>query len=145
MGYGLMTTKTIYYPNRTKKRYFSMCDAARIAREVVKDRGDTPEEVLACIAKGMGFTYISLSRLTEVEAGLITTKQLPLLVKTVIKGLEYLTNKFRLLKPFLAPLLVILKKIYDLVNKIDVAEPPQERVENVVGDKCRCKDFKKGV
>jgi len=60
-----MTVKTYNKPNRTKIRTFTSCDVARIAREVVRDEGSTPEEVLACIAKGLGFTHISLSRTTN--------------------------------------------------------------------------------
>jgi len=42
-------------------RYFSSCDCARVARNVVDDRGVSPESVVACVAKGLGFTYLGLS------------------------------------------------------------------------------------
>lgn len=42
-------------------RYFSSCDCARVARNVVEDRDVSPESVIACVAKGLGFTYLGLS------------------------------------------------------------------------------------
>lgn len=47
---------------RGKPRYFSACDVARVARNAVDDRGYTPESVLACTAKGLGFTYLGLGK-----------------------------------------------------------------------------------
>lgn len=129
-------------PNRTKARLFSSCDAARIAREVVKDdKSLTPEQVLACIAKGMGFTHISLSRLTVVESGISLDKKTILpLVLSLEKGLILLSKKGRIVKQFLAPLLVILKKIIDIAGRVDIAEPPQANVDDViVKGKCDCK------
>lgn len=133
----------IQRPNRTKRRYFTACAAARIAREVVKDDPETtPEEVLACIAKGFGFSHISLSRQTVVESGINLDKKsvLPLLL-TLEKGLISLAKKYSFLKDFLAPLLVILKKALDLLGRVDVAEPPQAEVDDVINkEKCKCKD-----
>jgi len=129
-------------PNRTKPRLFSSCDAARIAREVVKDdKSLTPEQVLACIAKGMGFTHISLSRLTVVESGINLDKKTILpLVLSLEKGLIELSKKTKLIGQFLAPLLVILKKIIDIAGRVDIAEPPQAAVDDViVKGKCECK------
>jgi hypothetical protein len=129
-------------PNRTKARLFSSCDAARIAREVVKDdQSLTPEQVLACIAKGFGFTHISLSRLTVVESGINLDKKTILpLVLSLEKGLIVLSKKTKLIGQFLAPLLVILKKIIDIVGRVDIAEPPQAAVDDViVKGKCECK------
>ena len=62
LKWGFMPRYCFNRPNRKNKRYFSACDAARIAREVVKDRGLTPEEVLACVAKGLGFTHIIVNK-----------------------------------------------------------------------------------
>jgi hypothetical protein len=130
-------------PNRTKKRYFTACDAARIAREVVEDDPTaTPEEVLACIAKGFGFTHISLSRLRAVESGVNLDKKaiLPLLLN-LLKLIEKAREKAGILKDFLGPIFVILKKVVDLVKKIDTIEPPQREVDEVIDpQKCKCKD-----
>ena len=130
-------------PNRTERRYFKSCDAARIAREVVRDDPETtPEEVLACIAKGFGFTHISLSRVRVVESAVIFTK-IPIKPTLTIlaKLLEKLAETSRLLKRLLGPALVVLKKAIDLADKIDIIEPPQAEVDDVINPgKCRCKD-----
>lgn len=137
-----MTTKTIYYPNRTKKRYFSMCDAARIAREVVKDRGDTPEEVLACIAKGLGFTHISLSRTRVMEGKILAVlTKLPAILLPIIALVRVLAKRYGWLLPILKKLLE-LKKAWDEVKNLFDSTPPSAKVESVFGDKCKCKENK---
>lgn len=138
-----MPKVTYYKPNRTRVRYFTACDAARIARQVVQDDSETtPEEVLACIAKGFGFTHVSLSRLRVVEAGLTLEKKqiLPALVN-LLKIIEKLAQKSKLFKDFIAPLLVIIKKIIETVDKIDTIDPPQGEVDDVINkEKCKCKN-----
>jgi len=133
----------IQRPNRTRVRYFTSCDAARIAREVVRDDPETtPEEVLACIAKGFGFSHISLSRIRAVESGISLDKKaiMPLLL-TLLKLIEKGRASSQLLKDFLGPLFVILKKIIDMVDKIKTLDPPQQEVDDVIDPrKCRCKD-----
>jgi hypothetical protein len=116
---------------------------ARIAREVVRDDQETtPEEVLACIAKGFGFTHVSLSRLRVVESAVIFTK-IPIKPTLTILGklLEKLAEKSNLFKRLLGPALVALKKAIELADKIDTIDPPQAEVDSVINPmKCRCKD-----
>ena len=130
-------------PNRTNKRYFTSCDVARIAREVVRDDPQTtPEEVLACIAKGFGFTHVSLSRLRVVESGISLDKKaiLPVLL-TLLKLIEKGGTLGRRLKEFLAPLLVVLKKAIEIASRVETLDPPQGEVDDVINPgKCRCKD-----
>lgn len=138
-----MPEKCYNKPNRTKVRTFSSCDAARIAREVVRDDQETtPEEVLACIAKGFGFTHISLSRIRVVESAISLDKKaiMPLLLN-LLKLIEKGRLKAGVLKDFLGPIFVILKKIIDMVDKIKTLDPPQAEVDDVISrSKCRCKD-----
>jgi hypothetical protein len=139
-----MPEVVINRPNRTKRRYFRACDAARIAREVVKDDQETtPEEVLACIAKGFGFTHVSLSRLRVVESGIqIRPKDVVVLTKTALTLLEKLAVKFPRLAKFLAPIIEAMKKAGDYLQKIDTIDPPQQEVDDVINKlKCQCKEF----
>jgi len=126
-------------PNRTKRRYFKACDAARIAREVVRDDPETtPEEVLACIAKGFGFTHVSLSRLRVVESSIIKPKHALVILQKSIPLLEKLLNKFPWLR-WLGPLVPALKKALDFINKVDTLDPPQTEVDDVINkEKCNC-------
>lgn len=130
-------------PNRKNIRTFSSCDVARIAREVVRDESEaTPETVLACIAKGFGFTHISLSRIRTVESGISLDKKaiMPLLL-TLLKIIEKGRARAGLLKEFLGPIFVILKKIIDMVDKIKTLDPPQAEVDDVIDpNRCKCKD-----
>jgi len=129
-------------PIRTKKRIFRTCDAARIAREVVKDDPEaTPEEVLGCIAKGFGFTHISLSRMTSLQSNIGITKvpikpTLLILEKLLVK----ISKQSATLKALLIPVLATLKKLIGMADKIDLIEPPQAEVDDVINkDKCNCK------
>lgn len=137
-----MVQKCYNKPNRTKKRTFSTCDAARIAREVVRDEPEaTPETVLACIAKGFGFTHISLSRIRMVESG-IGLGKVPIKPAVIIleKALIKL-SKIDLFKKALGPILIAVKKIIDLADKIDTIDPPQKEVDDVIDkERCKCKD-----
>jgi hypothetical protein len=54
--------------------------------------------------------------------------------------MEKASTKFKLLRDFLAPLLVLLKKALELTNKIETLDPPQSTVEDALNpDKCKCK------
>jgi hypothetical protein len=136
-----MTLKCYDKPNRTKPRFFSSCDAARIARNVVIDTDQTPEQVLACIAKGMGFTHISLSRQRSVESGINLSKGAitPLLIilkKTVIS----LGNRFPRLLRFIAPLIEAVDALSNAIQLI-FDQPDQEKVDDAIAPgKCTCKD-----
>jgi len=129
-------------PVRKEPRYFTSCDAARIARQVTFDHPDeTPEQVLACIAKGMGFAYISLSRTTVVESGIGFGK--PKIPKVILE--KAATNFEKLLEKLPGGIkrwgaaLPIFKKLLDAI-KPDIAEPPQALVDDVIQPgKCRCK------
>jgi len=139
-----MPNVVINRPNRTKRRYFRACDAARIAREVVKDDPETtPEEVLACIAKGFGFTHVSLSRLRVVESGIqIRPKDVVVLTKTALTLLEKIAVKFPRVGKILGPIVAALKKAGDYLQKIDTIDPPQQEVDDVINKlKCNCKEF----
>lgn len=46
-------------------RLLKPCDVARMAREVVKNGYGTPEEVMACIAKGFGFSHVATKKTKE--------------------------------------------------------------------------------
>lgn len=138
-----MPQKCYNKPNRTKKRVFTACDAARISREIVNDDPETtPEEVLACIAKGFGFSHVSLSRVRVVESAVIFTK-IPIkpTLTLLAKLLEKVYERSTLLKRLLGPSLAALKKAIELADKIDTIDPPQAAVDDVINPgKCRCKD-----
>jgi len=139
-----MPKVTYFKPNRRNPRYFKMCDAARIAREVVRDNpGDTPEEVLACIARGLGFTHISLSRTRVVEASLLPAllRSLPILIESLLTILRVLTKKYGFLLPLLKNLIELIQEIKDSIDKFfNEPEPPQAKIEDVLSpEKCKCK------
>lgn len=116
-----------------------MCDAARIAREVVRDRGDTPEEVLACIAKGLGFTHISLSRTRVMEGNIaVILTRLPAILTPLIILIRTLAKKYGWLWPIVKKLLEIKKAWEDVMDFLDTT-PPSAKVEDVFGEKCKCK------
>jgi hypothetical protein len=48
-------------PNRKEIRHFKPCDAARIAKFAAESPNYGRTHVLACIAKGLGFTHVCLS------------------------------------------------------------------------------------
>lgn len=129
-------------PKRSKPRYFSACDAARVARQALYDDPElTPEIVLACIAKGLRFQYISLSRVEVVESGVNLSKVDPRLamlgLKKVIELIEKGTPFF---KKVLLPLVPALKKALDYLSKVDTIDAPQQAVDDVIPKgKCECK------
>ena len=137
-----MPLKMYNKPRRSKPRYFTACDAARIARQVVDDLGQTPEEVLACIAKGFGFTHISLSRQTVVESN-IGTAGISLAKVVLTKGLPLLEKLLEKLPGGLArwgTIIAAIKKLIDFANKADTLEPPQAPVDDIIDkEKCNCK------
>lgn len=127
---------------RNKRRSFSACDAARVARQAVYDDPDmTPEIVLACIAKGMRFRYISLSRVEVVESGISLSKVDPRLAVLAIKKVVELIEKGPpLLKKLIGPMIPALKKAIDYLQKIDTIDAPQKDVDDVIPKgKCECK------
>lgn len=138
-----MVQVLINRPNRTRIRYFRACDAARIAREVVKDDPETtPEEVLACIAKGMGFTHISLSRQRTADASVSLRKDTIIsILKLAKKGLEIATQKFSFLRRYIIPILQGINDLIQLVDSLRLFDPDSSPVEEVINkDKCKCKD-----
>lgn len=131
-----------YKPNRTFPRLFSSCDAARIAREVAKQKKDTPEEIMACIAKGLGFTHISLSRSgTVVESRVTLSKGT---IQSAINGLKIVLSivksRFPSIAARIAAIIDALDKVSRFIDSI-LDNPRQERVEDVLPEgKCKCKD-----
>jgi hypothetical protein len=140
-----MTLKCYNKPNRKNPRYFSACDCARIAKQVIQDRNLTPEQVLACVAKNLGFTHISLSRQASapVEASVDLAKATTL-IRIFILGVERIAKIFHIT--------TILKRIGPILEALDVLEelledifdaPRQEPVDDVVDDSfCKCKEGK---
>lgn len=135
-------------PEKTP-RYFTSCDAARIARNVVNDRKLTPEQVLACVAKGLGFTHISLrsESQTVVESGVSLSKDVKKagfdLIKIVLKSAKLVIPKrFSTLLGRIGAILEFLDRVERFLDRI-FENPPQERVEDVLKDSdCRCKGDK---
>jgi hypothetical protein len=77
-----------------------------------------------------------------VESNVILTK-IPIkpALTVLAKILEKLAERSSLFKRLLGPALVALKKVFDLIDKLDVLEPEQEKVDDVINKgKCRCKD-----
>ena len=129
-------------PSRSQIRYFSSCDAARIARNVVSDRNERPEEVLACIAKGLGFTHISLSRDRDVvEAGVNLSKgTIQAAIKVLKNALFVIKRSFPSIAAKIGAIIELLDKLERLIDRL-LDNPPQERVEDVLPPgKCVCKD-----
>jgi hypothetical protein len=131
-------------PFRRNRRYFSSCDAARIAREVVKDRGETPEEVLSCIAKGLGFTHISLSRNQTVQAG--SGKAAVIIARA---SFSVLRSALLLLRKEWPSIFSRLGRIIEALDTIERVldrlfdDPEQAKVEDLA--KCKCKDQPKVI
>jgi hypothetical protein len=139
-----MPTKTYYKPNRKEVRHFSVCDAARVARYAVRDDG-SPEEVLACIAKGLGFTHISLSRPTSVEAASLpdVIKKIPEVLEKVLVILKILIKKYPWL-PFVKDVVSAINDLLSIVDKfLELTGPKQKPVDEVIDhEKCDCKTQK---
>lgn len=120
-----------------------MCDAARVAREVVRDRNETPEAVLACIARGLGFTHISLSRQRVVQAGLpAVIRNLPAIIRALLVVLKELVAKHGWLLPVLKNLIEFLNEITKLIDKWQAEGlPDQIAIDELLDDgRCVCKD-----
>lgn len=148
-------------PARKERRVFKTCDAVRICREVLaEDAETTPEELLACIAKSLGFTHISLSRVRTVQSGALARVSAALLLKgviiildTIIKAVEAiqaLLSRF----PFVSRVIVVIELLLEakrVIEKIvDIfSEPPPDQVpvnEALNPNKCNCKPtIKKSV
>ena len=130
-----------YKPNRSQPRLFRPCDVARIARNCVEDNRLRPEEVLACVAKGMGFTHVSLSRSEEtVQAGISLKKGQIDLVKSLLNRILN-TVKDRL--PELAKGIGVILELLDRVERIldRLLGPESEKVDEVLpAGVCSCKE-----
>jgi len=141
-----MPTVTYYKPNRTRIRTFKTCDAVRVCREVLSHDDTTPEELLACIAKSMGFTHISLSRPTSVTASALPNviKNLPAILTTVINALKLLAKQYGWLAVILKDLIDLLDKVRKLIDEFRSDVPDQALVDDVINkDKCNCKSVKR--
>jgi len=109
---------------------------------VVSDRNERPEEVLACIAKGLGFTHISLSRDRDVvEAGVNLSKgTIQAAIKVLKNALFVIKRSFPSIAAKIGAIIELLDKLERLIDRL-LDNPPQERVEDVLPPgKCVCKD-----
>lgn len=143
-----MVLKCYNKPKRSKPRYFKTCDVVRIAKEVIRDDPETtPEELLACIAKGLGFTHISLSRTRVVESVVLSKIPAKPTLAIIVGLLTKLALQYKLLARYIGPILGLLKKLYDYIDKLerlfDIEQAPVDDVINK--DKCNCNDKKKEV
>ena len=123
-----------------RPRFFKSCDAARIAKNVVLDQKERPEEVLACIAKALGFTHISLSREQKtVEAGVNLSKgTVTTIVRTAKSFLNFLKRRFPDFAARIGAIIEILDKVERALDVL-LDQPEQERVEDVLPPgKCNC-------
>ena len=129
-------------PNRTKIRTFKPCDARRICLEVLKDDKElTPEQLLACVAEGMGFTHISLSRQRSVESVSLSKSTAVSLVKVARTGLTLIKSKTKIKSILLAigAVLEVLDRIDDILDLFE-DQPAQDKVEDAKpAGKCNCK------
>lgn len=143
-----MVLKCYQKPNRSKKRVFRTCDVVRIAREVLRDDEETtPEELLACIAKGLGFTHISLSRQRVLESVVLSKIPAKPTLAIIVGLLTKLALQYKLLSRYIGPILGLLKKLYDYIDKLerlfDIEQKPVDEVINK--EKCNCKIFNEEV
>lgn len=135
-----MVLKTYYKPNRSKPRYFTACDAARIAEQVVNDQNLTPEQVLACIAGKLGFTHISMSRTDgfDVVQGNVSLSKTVSLIKTAVLFIQKVAEKLNI-KLIVQKIGYIIELLDALERALDIFQPDQETVENIVNDSfCKC-------
>jgi len=138
-----MPTVTYFKPNRKRIRTFKTCDAVRVCREVLSHDETTPEELLACIARSMGFTHISLSRPTTVQQQLISPAviaNLPALIESAIAALLLLAKKYGWLAALLKDLIDGLDKIRKIIERLTEDLPTQVLVDEAINpSKCNCK------
>lgn len=135
-------TVCIYRPNRSKKRVYTVCDLARIAQSLVDNQDETPEAVLAYVARQLGFSHISLSRVQTVEAA-ISLKKSVSLIKVVVGQLAILTKRLGL--PFITSLIATILELLDdldrLIDRFFGSKPAQEETDNFI-DEGKCKNLK---
>jgi hypothetical protein len=63
-------------PNRKKPRYYVPCDVARIARYCLQDNPDvSPIQLLAVVAKGIGFTKVAVENSVKTRVPTIVGEQ----------------------------------------------------------------------
>lgn len=86
---GLQTgTVKFYRSPRKKSRIYKPCDVARIAVYCSNDNPDvTKEQLLACVAKSLGFTHISLQT-REGELASSNESQLVLILEDLRNKLD---------------------------------------------------------
>jgi hypothetical protein len=136
-----MAEKCYKKPNRKRIRTFKTCDGVRIAKEIVVDDDTTPEALLACIAKGLGFTHISLSRVRVVESSLLPSPGAVVsAARAIIRLIESWVVRYERPLAIIRALTTIKQAIEDLISLVESGAPRQERVENVIDSgKCKCK------
>jgi len=142
-----MPKKCYYKPNRSSPRYFSACDAGRIAQQVVDDRLIPKEIVLACVAKALGFTTISLPKPDVVEAfvGRPSSRQVlrgvSQLLRAVSRQLASFGARLEMIDDLLGALDELAQQIESLVERI---EARTESVANVLRNFRCCSSEDKG-
>ena len=133
-----------YRPKRSKKRFFSVCDVARIAQNVVDDNGEAPEVVMAYVARQLGFTHISLSRVGTTEAKISLTKSVSL-IKSLVVAMVRLSKTINF--PQLTKILISIVEALDTLERaVDLifSEPDQAKADDFI-DEGKCKNLKPSI
>jgi hypothetical protein len=117
-----MVSKTPQKGPGGSPRFFTSCDAARIARNVVSDQLEDREVVLACVAKGLGLAVIAIP-----------------IDKGVVKSFAGSAN-LQLIRLFLR-LLASRLRVFGFKSQIDTAtkalEDLSEQVKSLLGEDFR--------
>lgn len=144
-----MPKKCYYKPNRTKPRYFKPCDVTRIAQNCVKDNKLPPQEVLACVALGLGFKYVALDRVKQdetVDAKAVDLSKTVTLAKRAVvfvQGLLY-RLKQRDLAAKLGAVIEVLDRVVQFLDRtfFRPTTADAEKIADSFGN-CNCKWRKK--
>jgi len=127
-------------------RKFTPCDCARIARNCVSDNDLPAEEVLACIAAGLGFSHVAVERADKqkvVEAVVISKTTIKSGISLTKTFLTYLKNRYSFLAARIAAILEFIDYLERIVDLLTDA-PETKKVEDAKGDNCNCKPVKAG-
>jgi len=135
-----MAMKCTRIINRTVPRYFTACDAARIARQVTLDRNVPPESVIACIAKGYGYTHILLRKgetALDIDIGSRSARRTLSEFVDLSKKVPAVIKIF----PWVRAILRIAETIDVILDLIDVIQGDQGRPvdELIEPGTCNCK------
>lgn len=123
-------------------RYFTSCDAARIARNVVSDQGETPEAVLACIAKGLGYNVIAVRTQGTVVKSFAGSPAASILV-VILKLLKLAVRRSPFFRNQFKTAIQTLEEFETSFETLLEEEYTQQFVDDVLlrsKKGCRCKD-----